>query len=165
MRLALSSLRHDAQAGGAAWVALWFWQQPPVSFESAPSGGGRMNFFLMLLQTLLALALVCGIAYAIFRWILPRLAVARSSNSMVHVVDRINLDARKSLYIIEVAGRWMLIASSEAGVHLVSELDAATAAEAADEVARQRPTFGASSAAVRSAFADRLAQIINKKGS
>jgi hypothetical protein len=58
----------------------------------------------------------------------------------------------------------MLIAASEAGVHLVSELDAKTAEEAADEVARARPGFGATSSAVRGAFADRLSQIINKKG-
>ena len=152
-------------AAAGAKVVLAFWQPETAPFEGAPTGGGGMNFFLMLLQTLLALGLVCGIAYAIFRWILPRLTLARASNSMVRVVDRINLDARKSLYVIEVAGRWMLIASSEAGVHLVSELDAKTAEEASDEVARQRHGLGASSAAVRSAFADRLAQIINKKGS
>ena len=153
-------------ASAGASLVLAFWQQEAAPFGGAPAGGGGgMNFFLMLLQTMLALGLVCGIAYAVFRWILPRLSLARSASSMVRVVDRINLDARKSLYVIEVAGRWMLIASSEAGVHLVSELDAKTAEEAAEEVARQRPGFGASTAAVRSAFADRLAQIINKKGS
>ena len=163
-RRAPTSLRSVAADG--ALLMLVYWQPESASFEGAPTGGGGgMNFFLMLLQTMLALALVCGIAYVVFRWILPRLSLARSSNSMVRVVDRIHLDARKSLYVVEVAGRWMLIASSEAGIHLVSELDAKSAEEAADEVARQRPTFGASSSAVRSAFADRLAQIINKKGS
>lgn len=119
-----------------------------------------MNFFTMLLETLLALGLVCGLAYLVFRFALPRLSAARSSNSMVRVVDRVGLDPRKSLYVIEVAGRWLLIGASEAGVHLVSELDARSAEEAAEELERRR---AAPSPSVQ-AFADRLARMMNKKG-
>ena len=86
-----------------------------------------MNFLTMLLETMLALGLVCGLAYLVFRIALPRLNAVRSANSMVRVVDRVGLDPRKSLYVVEVAGRWLLIGASEAGVHLVSELDAKTA--------------------------------------
>jgi flagellar protein FliO/FliZ len=123
-----------------------------------------MNFFLMLVETILALGLVCGLAYLVFHFALPRLGTIRSSNSMVRVVDRVGLDARKSLYVIEVAGRWLLIAASEAGVHLVSELDAKTAEEAAEELERLRSAPNPSLTAVRSAFAERLAQLMNKKG-
>ena len=123
-----------------------------------------MNFFLMLVETILALGLVCGLAYLVFHFALPRLDTIRSSNSMVRVVDRVGLDARKSLYVIEVAGRWLLIAASEAGVHLVSELDAKTAEEAAEELERLRSAPSPSLTAVRSAFAERLAQLMNKKG-
>lgn len=84
----------------------------------------------MLFQTLVALAFVCGLAYLIFRVLLPRLTTSYGSNNMMRVVDRIGLDARKSLYIIEVTGRWFLVASSENGVQLISELDAKSAAEA-----------------------------------
>ena len=147
----------------AAVSILTFWQ-PDAAWGGAPAEGG-VSFFLMLVQTLVALGLVCGLAYVIFRWILPRLSVARSTNSMVRVVDRVGLDARKSLYVIEVAGRWLLIAASEAGVQVISELDAKLAAEAAAELERARPSFTADAAAVRSAFADRLAQIMNRKGS
>ena len=118
----------------------------------------------MLLETMLALGLVCGLAYLVFRFALPRLSTVRSGNSMVRVVDRVGLDPRKSLYVVEVAGRWLLIGASEAGVHIVSELDAETAREAADELERQRAAPSPSLTAVRSAFAERLAQLMNKKG-
>lgn len=145
---------------GAA--ALAFRQDDGGSFGRAQTGG--LDFFFMLVQTLFALALVCGLAYVIFRVVLPRLNVTRSAGSMVRVVDRIGLDARKSLYVIEVAGRWFVVAASEAGVQLVGELDAESAARAEQEAADARPTFGAPARAVRSAFAERLAQMMNKKG-
>ncbi|HEX8721610.1 MAG TPA: flagellar biosynthetic protein FliO [Pyrinomonadaceae bacterium] len=118
-----------------------------------------MNFLLMLLETLLALGLVCGLAYFVFRLALPRLNAVRSANSMVRVVDRVGLDPRKSLYVVEVAGRWLLIGASEAGVHLVSELDAKSAEEAAGELERRRSTPSPSV----QAFADRLSRLINKR--
>ena len=123
-----------------------------------------MNFFTMLLETLLALGLVCGLAYLVFRLLLPRLSTIRSANSMVRVVDRVGLDPRKSLYVVEVAGRWLLIGASEAGVHLVSELDAQSAEEAAEELERRRAAPNPSVAAARQAFAERLARLMNKKG-
>ena len=146
---------------------LLFWQQPPPqgapAFDPAPYAGGA-SFFLMLVQTLLALGLVCGLAYVIFRWVLPRLSVSRASGSMVRVVDRVGLDARKSLYVVEVAGRWLLVGASESGVSLVSELDAESAAEAADEIERARPNYkSVGGAAGGGNFADRLAQLLNKK--
>jgi len=115
----------------------------------------------MLVQTIFALALVCGLAYVIFRVILPRLAVSYSSNNMVRVVDRIGLEARKSLYVIEVAGKWMLVASSENGVQFIAELDAASAKLAEEEIVknRQLPASGA----FGKSFADKLNEVINRK--
>jgi flagellar protein FliO/FliZ len=139
---------------------------PTLGAQAATFGGDGESFFLMLLQTLFVLGLVCGLAYLIFRWVLPRLAVTRSTNSMVRVVDVVGLDARKRLYVIEVAGRWMLVASSEAGVQMVSELDAEAAEEAAQSLERARQdwhgwkTFGS---AARASFAERLARLMNKR--
>ena len=143
----------------AASLALW----QGAGFEGVPAEGGT-NFVQMLLQTFLALGFVCGLAYVIFRWLLPRLHAVRPSGGMVRVVERVGLDARKSLLVVEVAGRWLLIASSEAGVQLVSELDAETAEEAAREASERRPTFGSDAAAIRGAFSERLARVMNRKG-
>ena len=115
----------------------------------------------MLLQTVFAVGLVCGLAYLIFRVILPRLAVNYGSNNMVRVVDRIGLEARKSLYVIEVAGKWMLVASSESGVQLIAELDTESAKLAEEEILKNRQ-LPANSAFGKS-FADKLNEVINRK--
>ncbi len=120
-----------------------------------------LSFLWMLVQTIFALVLVCGLAYLIFRVILPRLAVNYGANNMVRVVDRIGLDARKSLFVIEVAGKWMLVASSESGVQLISELDPASAKIAEEEILKNRQLppgngFGKS-------FADKLNEVISRK--
>ncbi|HEX8474442.1 MAG TPA: flagellar biosynthetic protein FliO [Pyrinomonadaceae bacterium] len=142
--------------------------QEPTPFVTGGDSGA--SFFLMLVETMLALGLVCGLAYALFRWVLPRLQMAgimrASDSSMVRIVDRVGLDARKNLYVIEVAGRWLLIAASEAGVQLVSELDAANAEEAAQAIERLRPTYKAATAHTTDApdsFANRFARLMNRR--
>ena len=117
--------------------------------------GNSLTFLWMLLQTVIALLLVCGLAYLIFRVILPRLSTGLGGNSMIRIVDRAGLEARKSLYVIEVAGKWLLVSASEDGVQLVSELDpeAAREMEAARAAAADRDGLGASNG---KSFAERL---------
>ena len=123
--------------------------------------GNSLTFIWMMMQTIFALLLVCGLAYLIIRVILPRLAISSGTNNMVRVVDRIGLDARKSLYVIEVTGKWMLVAASESGVQLIAELDAVSAKVAEEEIIRQRQlpqgtSFGKS-------FSDKLNEVISRK--
>ncbi len=95
-----------------------FWQEnqaiPPI---------GWLDIIWLLVRTIFALALVCGLAIVIFRYILPRLNAVSFNKSIVHVVDGASLDARKRLLVVEVAGKYMLLASSESGVQFISELD------------------------------------------
>lgn len=114
----------------------------------------------MLVQTIFALALVCGLAYLIFRVILPRLTVNYNANNMVRIVDRIGLEARKSLYVIEVAGKWILVASSESGVQFITELDAEDAKIAEQEILRNRGI--ATNNPVGKSFSDKLNEVINR---
>jgi flagellar protein FliO/FliZ len=140
--------------------------QEPAPFAQGSYGdGGGASFFLMLLQTLLALALVCGLAYVLFRLVLPRLqSFGGRSGSMVRVVDRVALDARKSLYVIEVSDKWFLVASSEAGVQLISELDATSAVEAEEALERLRPGFTKERGGeAPPTLADRFARLLMKR--
>lgn len=123
--------------------------------------GNSLSFLWMLVQTIFALAMVIGLAYLIFRVLLPRLAVNYGSNNMVRVVDRIGLEARKSLYVIEVAGKWMLVASSENGVQFIAELDPADAKLAEDEILKNRQLPAGSSAFGKS-FSDKLNEVISR---
>jgi flagellar protein FliO/FliZ len=116
----------------------------------------------MMVQTIFVLAFMCGLAYVVLR-VLPRRAGGVSLSSMVQVIDRVPLDQRKSLYVVKVAGQWLLIGSSETGVHLISELDPKVAEQEAELAVRERPTWGGVSAKARAAFADRLSDLMKKK--
>lgn len=119
------------------------------------------EFLWMMVQTIIALTVVCGLAYLLFRVVLPRFNFNYSSNNMVRVVDRISLDARKSLCVIEVAGEWKLIAITENGVELISELDANSAKLAEAEIIKEREKQ--TSNALGNGFADKLSQLMNRK--
>jgi len=143
---------------------LWLALQAPTPFDPARYGDGGTSLFWTLVQTLLALAIVCGLAVVLFRWVLPRLQqFSAPSGSMVRVVDRVGIEARKSLLVVEVAGRWLLISTSEAGVQLISELDAAAATEAADEMERLRPSLKSVTKTARGAVSDRFARLLNRR--
>ena len=91
---------------------------------------GWWDIISLLLQTAVALALVCALAILIFRYILPRLNAVSFNKSIVQVVDGTSLDARKRLIIVQAAGKYLLLASSESGVQLISELDGAAVEDA-----------------------------------
>ena len=101
-----------------------------VLFWQATPSVGWLDILWMLVQTAIALGLVCGLAVLIFRYILPKLNVVSFNKSIVRVVDGASLDARKRLIVVEVAGKYMLLALSESGVQMVSELDGASVEEA-----------------------------------
>lgn len=155
-------MRCELLANHLSLLLLW---QEPVPF-SVPGSGSGASFLLMLVQTVLALGLVCGLAYALFRWVLPHLTQVSGGapGSMVRIVDRVRLDTRKSLYVIEVAGRWLLVASSESGVQLISELDGENAEAAASSIERRRPALSTlNAAAAREAVSDRFARLLGKR--
>ena len=128
----------------------------PPQFDSGAS------LLWMLAQTVFVLVLICGLAYVALR-LLPRRAGGIPASSMLQIVDRVPLDQRKSLYVVKVTGRWLLIGSSESGVHLISELDPKAAEEEAELAAQERPTWGVVSARARAAFADRVSDWKKKK--
>ncbi len=99
---------------------------------------GWLETFWLLVQTAIALALVCGLAILIFRYILPRLNAVSFNKSIVSVVDGTSLDARKRLIVVQVAGKYLLLASSESGVQMISELNGAAVEEAVAELEKTR---------------------------
>lgn len=91
-----------------------------------PSGYG-----VYLFQTVLALAAVCLLAYVVLRFGLKRLyGVGRGSDSnLLRVVERLPLDPRRALYLVEVAGRYVLLGTSETGVTFLTEVESETVDE------------------------------------
>jgi len=103
-------------------LALIRWQ---VTTEPLPPTGG--GFFWALLQTLVALGIVCSVAYVTLRVILPKLGGLglRRPTGLMHIVDVLPLEPRRTLYVVEVNGKYLLVGVSEAGLQVMETLDAA----------------------------------------
>jgi flagellar protein FliO/FliZ len=101
----------------------------------APSGYGWL-----LLRTLLALAGVCLLAYVVLRFLSKRVYGAQAGGGLMRVVARLPLEPRRSLYLVEVAGRYLLVGTGENGAPTtLAEIDAATVKASAAEA--PHPSF------------------------
>jgi flagellar protein FliO/FliZ len=92
----------------------------PTLLESDLPGG----YGVALLQTLLALAAVCILAWVVLRWSARRgLGVGRGR---IRVLERVPLEGRRALYLVAIGERVLLIGAGEGGApSLITELDPA----------------------------------------
>ena len=125
---------------------------PQVSLEAGSSFGW------MLLQTLVALLFICAVAWLLLRVMGRYTNGLGPSKSMIEIVERVAIDQRKSLYIMKVTGRWLLVGSSETGLQLLTELDPKDAAQAAEANPR-RLRIAAAGSKARGIFGEYLGSI------
>jgi flagellar protein FliO/FliZ len=79
----------------------------------------------LLVTSLLVLGAVCVAAYVAVRVFGRLIATGRSRGAhLLDVVARVPLEPRRSLYVVEVAGKTLLVGTSEMGLSVLSELDA-----------------------------------------
>ncbi|MCG8423326.1 MAG: flagellar biosynthetic protein FliO [Proteobacteria bacterium] len=93
--------------------------------ETAPTNGLPGGYGEFLLTSLLVLALVCILAWAAVRFGTNRLrTMARAGQfGPIRIVARAPLEFGHTLYVAEVAGKVVLLATGESGVNLLAELD------------------------------------------
>jgi flagellar protein FliO/FliZ len=93
----------------------------------------------LLVTSLIVLGVVCVAAFVAVRVFGRLLSTGRARGAhLMNVVSRVPLEPRRSLYVVEVAGKTLLVGTSEMGLSVLTELDA-------QEVAARRvvqPTFG-----------------------
>lgn len=93
----------------------------------------------LLVTSLVVLAAVCIAAFVVVRLAGRLLAPGRSRGAHVlAVVARLPLEPKRSLYVVEVAGKMLLVGTSEMGLSLLSELDGGQLRAHAEP----RPSFG-----------------------
>jgi len=78
-----------------------------------------------LAQTLVTLAAVCALAWWVLRWAARR-GVSRSPAGVVTVLDRVALDPRRTLFVVRVGGKVLLLGGGDGGLSVLTELDPAT---------------------------------------
>ncbi len=80
----------------------------------------------LLATSLLVLVVVCVAAFVIVRIAGRWLGGGRTRGAhLLDVVARVPLEPRRSLYVVEVAGKTLLVGTSEMGLSVLSELDGA----------------------------------------
>ena len=105
--------------------------------NGAGAGAGA-SYGDLLVTSLLVLGAVCVAAFIAVRLFGRVLATGRARGAhLLDVVARVPLEPRRSLYVVEVAGKTLLVGTSEMGLSVLSELDGS---EVRARV-QARPTF------------------------
>lgn len=92
--------------------------------ESLAAFEGPIDFTWMFIKVIIVLAFVCLIAFAVIKYVLPRASfVKRGQGSEIELVERFALEPRKSLYILKVGSRFLLLGTSENTISPLMELD------------------------------------------
>src|SRR5262245_40884641 len=93
-----------------------------MSGTGAAAGGSYGD---LLVTSLLVLGAVCVAAFVAIRVFGRLLATGRARGThLLDVVARVPLEPRRSLYVVEAAGKTLLVGTSEMGLSVLSELDA-----------------------------------------
>jgi len=103
------------------------------------NGAAGASYGDLLVTSLVVLGAVCIAAFVVVRLVGRFLATGRTRGAhLLDIVARLPLEPRRSLYVVEVAGKTLLVGTSEMGLSVLSELDGG---EVRARVA-ERPSFG-----------------------
>jgi flagellar biogenesis protein FliO len=103
------------------------------------TGAAGASYGDLLVTSLVVLGAVCIAAFVVVRLVGRFLSTGRAHGAHVlEVVARLPLEPRRSLYVVEVAGKTLLVGTSEMGLSVLSELDG----EQVRGRVLQRPSFG-----------------------
>ncbi len=90
------------------------------------SGVEAASYGDLLVTSLVVLGAVCVAAFVVVRVVGRWLLAGRTRGaSLLDVIARVPLEPRRSLYVVEVAGKTLLVGTSEMGLSVLSELDGA----------------------------------------
>ena len=86
--------------------------------------GAGASYGDLLVTSLIVLAVVCVAAFVVVRVLGRVLATGRPRAAhLLEVVARLPLEPRRALYVVDVAGKTLLVGTSEMGLSVLSELD------------------------------------------
>lgn len=105
------------------WATLLFASAPAWAQEAAVRAPATPpRYGSLLLRTALSVGIVCIIAFVALKYGLKRFVGNAGADDRVRVLARYPIEPRRTLLVVRVVGKTLLLSSSEAGVHLVHEL-------------------------------------------
>lgn len=109
---------------------------PPANSFETPAEAGPIaaptvgaDYGMMLIKMVIAVALVCLLAYAILRWGLGRIAGARSGGGEMQILGRLPIAPNRTIMVVQVGPRFLVVGNTETEISLLSELSPENAAE------------------------------------
>ncbi|MCL2625533.1 MAG: flagellar biosynthetic protein FliO [Cystobacterineae bacterium] len=104
------------------------WAVALANAEALPESGSELpplELGWMLFQTLLVLAGVVLLAYILLSWGGKRLLKLRDGGGQrsISIVERVSVDARKSLLLVKVAKDYFLLSNGEKDLTILSKLN------------------------------------------
>ena len=87
------------------------------------------DYGMMLIKMIIALGLVCLLAYAILRWGVGRLAGARVGGEQMRVLGRLPIAPNRTIMVVQVGPKFLVVGNTETEISLLSELSAESAQE------------------------------------
>jgi flagellar biosynthetic protein FliO len=97
----------------------------------------------MLIRTLVVLALVVALIYLSLNWGLRKLMGVKgmpgSGSGVVKVLERIPLDPKRALFVVQVSDEYLLLGGGEAQVNLLAKIDAEAMEKMRAERASRQP--------------------------
>ncbi len=89
-----------------------------------PGSGEAASYGDLLITSLLVLGGVCVAAFVVVKMLGRFLSTgSRRGAHLLDVIARVPLEPRRSLYVVDVAGKTLLVGTSEMGLSVLSELD------------------------------------------
>lgn len=117
-------------------------REPEIPRSEPPElAAEELNLGWALFRTFIALAMVVALAYLLLNVGLRRLLGIRAATgaSVVTVLERVALDQKRSLFVVEAAGEVLLLGGAENSLSLITKLDRAHLEQAKTATAAPGP--------------------------
>ena len=92
-----------------------------IPTEPATSSSA-VDFTWLFIKMLLVLAIVSIAAVLILKYAVPHVGKSLHKGQYFHVLGRYTLEPKKSLYLVNVGKRYLVIGTAEHGINLITEV-------------------------------------------
>lgn len=111
---------HDIQKKMLSFFLL---AESTIGSTVAPTPEPSLDFSWLFIKVVLAMIVVCVVAYLGIKYLLPKASFIKKSNrSEIEVLERFPLEPKKNLYILKVENRRILVGTTENSVNSLLEL-------------------------------------------